>query len=189
MKRIAIAAMCAALGVVVLIGCGCSQGGLSAQSASSNSQSGSSQSPSASSSSSSVETIGSGATCVQVSNETGYDIVGVRIKPANAKQFTEENSFKGFDFADGSMVRLCFTEMPETQAYDIVLLTANDSKIGVRGVDLTHVEDITFRFEEGVGFVTFKDPQTGEGADTRDISIESELDSDELPSDLEGDVG
>lgn len=133
--------------------------------------------------------IGTGTSSVQVSNETGYDVIGVRIKPVGAKQFTDENSFDGFVFSDGSTVMLCYDEVPTAKVYDIVLLTSNDSKIGVKGVDLAHAKDITFRFEEGIGFVTFTDPQTGEGADTRDAAIDSELDSDALPSDLEGDRG
>lgn len=187
MNRIVAGIAIAALGIFTLVGC--SQGNLTAQSVPSDPQKISSQSSSSSSTSSSFELIGTGDASVQVTNGTGYDIVAVRIKPTDANQFTEENSFEGFDFADGSTVELRFTETPKAQTYDIVLITSNDSKIGVRGVDLLHSKDLTFRFEEGIGFATFVDPQTGEGNDTRDASIDFEIDSDALPLDLQGDVG
>lgn len=117
--------------------------------------------------SSDLPVIGAGDTTVQVKNETGSDIIGLRIKPAGDASYTAENSFDGFVFENGSSVDLSFTKQPGVQSYDVLLLTAEDSKIAVRDIDLVGTKDIVLHFEEGVGFITYTDAATGESFDNR----------------------
>lgn len=182
---------CIGIFALALLVCGCMQSGTTA---SSNSATTSSSTASSSASSSSVASsdlpvIGAGDTTVQVKNETGSDIIGLRIKPAGDASYTAENSFDGFVFENGSSVDLSFTKQAGAQRYDVVLLTAEDSKIAVRDIDLVDTKDIVFHFEEGIGFITYTDAATGESFDNRAEAIDAEEDSPAVPHDLETQKG
>lgn len=170
---------CALLGLLAVTACDNQQKGLSAQSASSvgsssssisssSTSSSTSSSSSASSSPAEVLKIGAGDVTVRVSNGTGYDITGIRIKPSSAESYSSENSFDGFTFADGTTADVSFAGIAEGQNYDVLLLTSVDSKIAVRDINLAGLKNIAFRFEEGVGFITFTDPTSGGESDNRD---------------------
>lgn len=136
-----------------------------------------------------IAIIGDGDTMVQVRNETGYDIVGIRIKPVDESEYSAENSFDGFEFPDGDTVLLSFDESDAATNYDVLLLTSKDSKIAVRDIDLVDAEDIVFHFEQGIGFITYTDEKTGESADNRAEALDAELDADTVVSDLETQKG
>lgn len=181
---------CVGLFALALTICGCMQGEAPEKDASTSSAA----APAASSSSSpvpspAVAAIGAGDTTVQVRNETGSDIIGVRIKPAGDGSYTAENSFDGFVFENGTSVDLSFTRQPDTRSYDVLLLTAEDSKIAVRDIDLADTKDIVFHFDEGIGYITYTDSATGESADNRAEAIDAEEDAPTVPRDLETQKG
>lgn len=126
---------------------------------------------------------------VQVRNETGYDVIGIRIKASDATQYSAENSFDGFNFENGTVVDLSFTPAQAATRYDVLLLTSEDSKIAVRDIDLVNTKNIVFHFEEGVGFITYTDADTGEAADNRAEALDAEEDVDMTVSDLETQKG
>lgn len=178
MRRIGLFAacvMCVALGVFALSACNDQQKGLSAQSVSSSSSASSSSvassSSASSSSSSSSAKANTGTVDVKVTNGTGYDISGVRIKPTAQEDYTDEGSYYGLAFANGTATEFSLKDVKEGQNYDVMLLTTADSKIPVRDIDLAGLKNITFRFEDGIGFITYTDPVSGEGADNRDEAL------------------
>lgn len=133
--------------------------------------------------------IGAGDTTVQVTNETGSDIVGLRIKPASQESYDTQNSFDGFVFSNGETVDLCFDKVAGATGYDVVLLTAEDSKIAVRGIALADSKDLTFRFEDGIGFVSYVDAVTGQTVDNRASAIDAEENATVVPDDLKTQQG
>lgn len=178
MKRNIIAAIACALvlsaSALLMAACGAQNQSSSASSSTSSSGSSASlsaasasSSSSASSSVSNIPSIGQGNTSVEVTNETGYDITGVRVKLHSDENYSDANSFDGFTFADGSTVKLNFDASGEDASYDVLLLTSVDSKIAVRDIKLTSLKGIAFRFDQGIGFITYTDPVSGEGADNR----------------------
>lgn len=136
-----------------------------------------------------VPVVGAGDVTVRVRNETGYDVIGVRIKDSGATQYTAANSFDGFDFASGTDAGLSFTSVPAASRYDVLLLTSEDSKIAVRDIDLENNKNIVFHFEEGIGFITYTDAETGEAVDNRAEAIDAEDAADAVSSDLETQQG
>lgn len=181
---------CIGIFALALMVCGCMQSSTVTSSNSTTSASTASSSTSSSTApSSTIPIIGAGDTTVQVRNETGSDIIGIRIKPAGDASYTAENSFDGFVFENGSAVDLSFTKQPDVQNYDVLLLTAEDSKIAVRDIDLTDAKDIVFHFEEGIGFITYTDAKTGESFDNRAEAIDAEEDAPVVPHDLETQKG
>ncbi len=173
-----ICAVCAIVWTLFLVACGTqNQSSSAASSASSSSSSaalsaaGNASSSSASSTSaaaSNLPSIGQGSTSVEVTNATGYDITGVRVKLHSDEGYSDANSFDGFTFADGSTVKLNIDASGEDASYDVLLLTSVDSKIAVRDIKLTSLKGIAFHFDQGIGFITYTDPVSGEGADNRD---------------------
>lgn len=176
---------------LALMVCGCMQSSTtpSGSSATTSSSAISSSSSSSAVASSDLPVIGAGDTTVQVKNETGSDIIGLRIKPVGDASYTAENSFDGFVFENGSSVDLSFTKQPGVQSYDLLLLTAEDSKIAVRDIDLVGTKDIVLHFEEGIGFITYTDAATGESFDNRAEAIDAEEDAPAVPHDLETQKG
>lgn len=136
-----------------------------------------------------ASSIGAGTSTIQVLNETGYDIIGLRIKPSSQESYDAKNSFDGFVFANGETADLSFTPQAGANAYDVVLLTAEDSKIAVRNVDLLERKNITFRFEEGIGYITYTDASTGQTVDNRAEALDSEETAAIVPDDLKTQQG
>ena len=182
---------CMGIFALALMVCGCMQSSTtpSGSSATTSSSAISSSSSSSAVASSDLPVIGAGDTTVQVKNETGSDIIGLRIKPAGDASYTAENSFDGFVFENGSSVDLSFTKQSGVQSYDVLLLTAEDSKIAVRDIDLVGTKDIVLHFEEGIGFITYTDAATGESFDNRADAIDAEEDAPAVPHDLETQKG
>lgn len=176
---------------LALMVCGCMQSSTtpSGSSATTSSSAISNSSSSSAVASSDLPVIGAGDTTVQVKNETGSDIIGLRIKPVGDTSYTAENSFDGFVFENGSSIDLSFTKQPGVQSYDVLLLTAEDSKIAVRDIDLVGTKDIVLHFEEGIGFITYTDAATGESFDNRAEAIDAEEDAPAVPHDLETQKG
>lgn len=179
---------CLMMAILALVGCG--------QSPTSDSTSSTPSSSAATNSSSStaksdlaLSVIGSGDTTVQVKNETGYDIIGVCIKPVSQVDYGSENSFDGFTFENGETVDLSFTQEKATSSYDVLLLTSEDSKIAVRNIELANARDIVFHFEEGVGYISYTDPKTGALLDSMADAIDAEESAATVPSDLETQKG
>ena len=193
MKRTRIVATiivaCLGLCALVLVMTGCGQGSTSASSTSQTSTSSSGAPSSAASDEPTVPVIGSGDTTVQVKNETGYDIIGIRIKPSSEADYSAENSFDGFNFSNGSRVDLSFTRAHATSTYDVLLLTSEDSKIAVRDINLIDTKDMVFRFDEGIGYISYTDADTGESVDNRAQALDAEDDADITVSDLETQKG
>lgn len=191
-KRLIILTCCLLASTCVLLTCGCAQQQASTQSVSSAASASTSTSSASSSSASAqdvVPVIGAGDTVVQVRNETGYDIEGVRIKAASAKDYTAENSFDGFVFEDGSTVDLSFDKVANADSYDVLLLTTEDSKIAIRDIDLVNTRDIVFHFEEGIGYITYTDATTGESFDNWANAVDAEEDAVIVPNDLQTQKG
>lgn len=134
-------------------------------------------------------TIGAGDTTVQVTNETGSDIVGLRIKPATQESYGAENSFDGFVFANGETVYLSFDKVSDVTDYDVVLLTGEDGKIAVRNIKLAESENLAFHFEDGVGYVSYTDASTGQIVDNRTEALDAEADAPVVSEDLETQQG
>lgn len=181
MKRNLILCACITIvlvSAVILTACAGQQESLSAQSESSSgsvsSATAGSSAPAQASSAASAPAIGAGDVTVEVGNATGYDITGIRIKPVSQDAYSPENSFEGFVFGDKSTAALSFTGAAQGGNYDVLLLTSVDSKIAVRDIDLAHLKNISFRFEQGVGFITYTDAASGEGADNRDQAFAAE---------------
>lgn len=175
---------CLALCALALAIAGCGQNTTST-SASPASSASTSSSSSAVGSEPSIPVIGSGDTTVQVRNETGYDIIGIRIKAADAQEYSADNSFDGFNFENGDVIDLSFTRADAASSYDVVLLTSEDSKIAVRDIDLIDTKNIAFHFEEGIGYISYTDAKTGESVDNRAHALDAEEDADVVVSDLE----
>lgn len=134
--------------------------------------------------SSAYSVVGTGDASSLVTNATGYDVVGIRIKPASASEYTAQNTFDGFEFKEGDTVELRFTEDDAATSYDVLLLTSKDSKIAVRNIDLVNAKDIVFHFEEGIGFITYTDQATGESFDNQADAIEAEENEEVIAADL-----
>lgn len=193
MKRTRIVATilvaCLGLCALALVMAGCGQATTSASSTSQASMGSSSASPSVASDELAIPVIGSGDTTIQVKNETGYDIIGIRIKPSSQAEYSAENSFDGFNFSNGSSVSLSFTRAHSTSSYDVLLLTSEDSKIAVRDINLIDTKDMVFHFNEGVGYISYTDADTGESVDNRMQALDAEDDADITASDLETQKG
>lgn len=193
MKRTRIVATilvaCLGLCALALVMAGCGQTTTSASSTSQASMGSSSASSSVTSDELATPVIGSGDTTIQVKNETGYDIIGIRIKPSSQAEYSAENSFDGFNFSNGSSVSLSFTRAQSTSSYDVLLLTSEDSKIAVRDINLIDTKDMVFHFDEGVGYISYTDADTGESVDNRMQALDAEDDADITASDLETQKG
>lgn len=193
MKRTRIVATilvaCLGLCVLALVMAGCGQATTSASSTSQASMGSSSASSSVTSDELATPVIGSGDTTIQVKNETGYDIIGIRIKPSSQAEYSAENSFDGFNFSNGSSVSLSFTRAQSTSSYDVLLLTSEDSKIAVRDINLIDTKDMVFHFDEGVGYISYTDADTGESVDNRMQALDAEDDADITVPDLETQKG
>lgn len=193
MKRTRIVATilvaCLGLCALALVMAGCGQATTSASSTSQASMGSSNASSSVASDELAIPVIGSGDTTVQVKNETGYDIIGIRIKPSSQAEYSAENSFDGFNFSNGSSVSLSFTRAHSTSSYDVLLLTSEDSKIAVRDINLIDTKDMVFHFDEGVGYISYTDADTGESVDNRMQALDAEDDADITASDLETQKG
>lgn len=193
MKRTRIVATilvaCLGLCALALVMAGCGQATTSASSTSQASMGSSSASSSVASDELAIPVIGSGDTTIQVKNETGYDIIGIRIKPSSQAEYSAENSFDGFNFSNGSSVSLSFTRAQSTSSYDVLLLTSEDSKIAVRDINLIDTKDMVFHFDEGVGYISYTDADTGESVDNRMQALDAEDDADITASDLETQKG
>lgn len=193
MKRTRIVATilvaCLGLCALALVMAGCGQATTSASSTSQASMGSSSASSSVASDELAIPVIGSGDTTVQVKNETGYDIIGIRIKSSSQAEYSAENSFDGFNFSNGSSVSLSFTRAHSTSSYDVLLLTSEDSKIAVRDINLIDTKDMVFHFDEGVGYISYTDADTGESVDNRMQALDAEDDADITASDLETQKG
>lgn len=193
MKRTRIVATilvaCLGLCALALVMAGCGQATTSASSTSQASMGSSSASPSVASDELAIPVIGSGDTTIQVKNETGYDITGIRIKPSSQADYSAENSFDGFNFSNGSCVDLSFTRAHATPTYDVLLLTSEDSKIAVRDINLIDTKDMVFHFDEGIGYISYTDADTGESVDNRMQALDAEDDADITASDLETQKG
>lgn len=193
MKRTRIVATilvaCLGLCALALVMAGCGQATTSALSTSQASMGSSSASSSVASDELAIPVIGSGDTTIQVKNETGYDIIGIRIKPSSQAKYSAENSFDGFNFSNGSSVSLSFTRAQSTSSYDVLLLTSEDSKIAVRDINLIDTKDMVFHFDEGVGYISYTDADTGESVDNRMQALDAEDDADITASDLETQKG
>jgi hypothetical protein len=202
-------ACCLALGALALSGCACSRSsddttGSSGSSAvvkeqSASGSSGSSSAENEGSSSTTEESIvnateiGSGNTTVEVKNATGYDISGVSVKVSSEEDYPADNSFDGFLYANGLTVKLSFTADDAVASYDVLLTTKDDSLIAVRDIDLVNAKDITFHFDNGIGYITYTDASSGETVDTEESAQQSEQDSandsDSSNYDLENQAG
>lgn len=193
MKRTRIVATilvaCLGLCALALVMAGCGQATTSASSTSQASMGSSSASSSVAGDELAIPVIGSGDTTIQVKNETGYDIIGIRIKPSSQAEYSAENSFDGFNFSNGSSVSLSFTRAQSTSSYDVLLLTSEDSKIAVRDINLIDTKDMVFHFNEGVGYISYTDADTGESVDNRMQALDAEDDADITASDLETQKG
>lgn len=193
MKRTRIVATilvaCLGLCALAFVMAGCGQATTSASSTSQASMGSSSASSSVASDELAIPVIGSGDTTVQVKNETGYDIIGIRIKSSSQAEYSAENSFDGFNFSNGSSVSLSFTRAHSTSSYDVLLLTSEDSKIAVRDINLIDTKDMVFHFDEGVGYISYTDADTGESVDNRMQALDAEDDADITASDLETQKG
>lgn len=193
MKRTRIVATilvaCLGLCALALVMAGCGQATTSASSTSQASMGSSSASSSVANDELAIPVIGSGDTTIQVKNETGYDIIGIRIKPSSQAEYSAENSFDGFNFSNGSSVSLSFTRARSTSSYDVLLLTSEDSKIAVRDINLIDTKDMVFHFDEGVGYISYTDADTGESVDNRMQALDAEDDADITASDLETQKG
>lgn len=193
MKRTRIVATilvaCLGLCALALVMAGCGQATTSASSTSQASMGSSSASSSVAGDELAIPVIGSGNTTIQVKNETGYDIIGIRIKPSSQAEYSAENSFDGFNFSNGSSVSLSFTRAQSTSSYDVLLLTSEDSKIAVRDINLIDTKDMVFHFDEGVGYISYTDADTGESVDNRMQALDAEDDADITVSDLETQKG
>lgn len=193
MKRTRIVATilvaCLGLCALALVMAGCGQATTSASSTSQASMGSSSASSSVAGDELAIPVIGSGDTTIQVKNETGYDIIGIRIKPSSQAEYSAENSFDGFNFSNGSSVSLSFTRAQSTLSYDVLLLTSEDSKIAVRDINLIDTKDMVFHFDEGVGYISYTDADTGESVDNRMQALDAEDDADITASDLETQKG
>lgn len=192
--RVVIRTMVVCFGVVAIAlsisGCAASAGSSSSSVSSAKvTSSASSSSQVLSAVSAPVTVIGEGSTEVQVTNATGYDVVGVRIKSASSESFTDKDSFSGVQFSNGQTVTLAFTQEAGAQAYDVVLLTASDAKIGVKNIDLVHAKDIVFHFDQGIGYITYTDTTTGATVDNRDTAERANNSGSELPADAESQEG
>ena len=179
---------CLMMTMFALIGCGQNHTSDSASSTPSSSAA-TSTSSSTAKSDSALPVIGSGDTTVQVKNETGYDIIGVRIKPVSQVDYGAENSFDGFTFENGETVDLSFTQEKATSSYDVLLLTSEDSKIAVRNIELVNARNIVFHFEEGIGYISYTDPKTGAPHDNMADATDAEENAAIVPSDLETQKG
>lgn len=179
---------CLMMTMFALIGCGQNPTSDSASSTPSSSAA-TSTSSSTAKSDSALPVIGSGDTTVQVKNETGYDIIGVRIKPVSQVDYGAENSFDGFTFENGETVDLSFTQEKATSSYDVLLLTSEDSKIAVRNIELVNARNIVFHFEEGIGYISYTDPKTDAPHDNMADATDAEENAAIVPSDLETQKG
>ena len=154
MKRmqVTVCTLAVCLGVATL-GFGasaCSGSNASSSSSVSSVQISSSAASSASSSSSAskqIATLGQGPAKVQVTNATGYDVTGIRVKAVGEEDFSDTNTFGGLAFSNGQTATLAYTGTSDAQAYDVMLLTSVDSKISVKSIDLAHMQDIAFHFD------------------------------------------
>lgn len=131
----------------------------------------------------SLPTIGEGASAMQATNQTGYDIIGVRVKASDQKSYAPEDSFDGSLFGNGETVDILYDQIPGAVTYDVLLLTSEDSKIAVRGIDVDNAENLVFHFEDGLGFVTYTDRKTGKAADNKAAALSME-NGDVVPYDV-----
>lgn len=185
-KGIVMTLACVALGVIALMTCACSGTQDTTQASSASSRAESSSTASAPDAVGlAVPAIGAGDTTVQVTNETGYDVIGIKVKSEDEASYPTANSFDGFVFEDGSTIDLSFTRTAGEDDYDVLLLTSEDSKIAVRDIELAGLRDITFRFEEGIGYITYTDATTGKTLDNRADAMDEETDAPTVPYDLE----
>lgn len=133
--------------------------------------------------------IGKGDATVQVSNETGYDIVGISVKDSNDVDYSAQNSFEGFNFPNGASIELSFTSAESAPSYDVLLLTSENSKIAIRSIQLIDAANIAFHFEEGIGYITYTDTTSGETVDNKKQAFEAEGNALVMSSDLETQKG
>lgn len=135
--------------------------------------------------------IGEGDTTVEVTNETGADVVELAVRPAGADDFDKANSFSGFRFAQGSTVELSFTAAGgEAPLYDVMLIRSDNVTVMVRDIDLENLADLAFHYDNGIGYASYTDASSGETTDNEEQATETEQTSDDGGNyDLENQAG
>lgn len=106
--------------------------------------------------------IGKGAVSVEIVNATGYDINSLSIMPSNQSDYATDATYTNFLFKDGATADLSYAKSDDpSQQYDLKFKTTGDGTIAVSNVSFTNVSNLTIRFDEGFGYVTYVETTTG----------------------------
>lgn len=106
---------------------------------------------------------------VELTNNTGYDFVRMQVKSAGAAQYDPDQAYD-VSFANGAHETFSIEVDPNVDTHDFMFVTEDDSRIGADGVNLATMHDITLRFEDGFGFVTYTD-DAGEEHSTKEATV------------------
>lgn len=117
------------------------------------------------------------AVTATIRNATGYDVASLAVKAAGQDEYDARHTFEGVVLPDGETTTLEFLPIlvdgePAT-AYDVLAITTNDSVIEALGVDLLGARDLTLRFDDSVGYVSYRDANTNEVVDNREEAEEA----------------
>ena len=193
LKKTVMVAVVAAMMTLLLTGCACSATSDSTSSSAAKSSNSSAASSSTASTSNAVSSlsIGNGSKTVTVENETGSTVSGLAFKASADSDYADDCTFSGFTFTNGMQASISFDPIAAAQStsgstYDVKLTTTDDSLIVINQIDLENASDITFRFEDGYGYITYLD-NNNQTVSTKDQAIEIEKKAAEtsLPPDAE----
>ena len=107
---------------------------------------------------------------VEVTNQTGYDFVGVKVKGANEEAFDDARTYE-LTLGNGATATVAFAAADGAQGvYDFVFITQNDSHIGFNGVNIATMKNIVLQFEQGIGYVSYTN-EAGEQLSNKDETI------------------
>ena len=112
------------------------------------------------------------AVSVTIRNATGYDVASIAVRAAGQDEYDARHTFEGVVLPDGETTTLEFLPIMvgggPASAYDVLATTTNDAIIEVQDVDLLGVQDLTLRFDDSVGYVSYRDAQTHEVVDNKE---------------------
>lgn len=183
LKKNIVLVVCVLFCVALIAGCSCSRAQTSNTSSSQLSTAVSDKPSAAQQTQTAADptVIGVGSASVSVKNDTGLDFTTVSVKATADSSYADDHTFDNVNFANGDTKTLKFNPIgaaaatangTTTQHYDVRLTTADDSIAVITDIDLPNLKDIVFKYENGIGYITYTDASTGQSTNNQSTAIE-----------------
>lgn len=128
---------------------------------------------------------------ITATNGSGYSITSLNVRETSSEDYADSTAVSVQGFDDGTTQEITFS-VPTSVAsgtVDLLCETSDGFSFVVHDIDLFSIGTIDIKFDNGVGYVSYEDPETGEVTDNRDESADAEANSDTTTYDQQTQYG